>query len=61
MLSLCNDGIDWKEHFKSVASFYYDDLPNPLTLDAELSLWDTYWETYTGPCPSSISFNSKEQ
>jgi hypothetical protein len=59
MLSLHNDGIDWKEHFKSVASFYYDDLPNPLALDAELSLWDTYWETYTGPCPSNIATTLK--
>jgi hypothetical protein len=46
MLSLTRDGIDWIEEFKTVATFYYDDLPNPLALDAELSLWDTYWTTF---------------
>ena len=50
-LSLRRKGADWKEEFKS---FYYDDLPNHLVLDAELSLWHTYWESYTGPCPSNI-------
>ena len=54
MLSLSRKGANWKEEFKSVASFYYDDLPNPLALDAELSLWHTYWESYTGTCPSNI-------
>ena len=54
MLSLSRKGANWKEEFKSVASFYYDDLPNPLALDAELSSWHTYWESYTGPCPSNI-------
>ena len=51
MLSLSRKGADWKEEFKSFASFYYDDLPNRL---AELSLGHTYWESCTGPCPSSI-------
>ena len=54
MLSLSRKGAEWKEEFKSVASFYYDDLPNPVALDAELSLWHTYWESYIGPCPSNI-------
>ena len=49
MLSLTRDGIDWIEEFKTVATFYYDDLSNPLALDAELSLWDTYWTTFEGP------------
>ena len=59
MLSLSRKGIDWKEEFKPVASFYYDDLPNPLALDAELSLWHTYWKSYTGPCPSNITATLK--
>ena len=54
MLSLSRKGADWKEELKFVASFYYDDLPNRLALDAELRLWHTYWESYTGPCPSNI-------
>ena len=59
MLSLISEGIDWVEQFKSVASFYYDDLPNPLALDAELSLWKTYWETFVGPFPSNIATTLK--
>ena len=35
MMSLRRNGIDWKERFKTVATFYHDDLPNPLALDAE--------------------------
>ena len=54
-----SEGIDWVEQFKSVASFYYDDLPNPLALDAELSLWKTYWEKFLGPCPSNIATTLK--
>ena len=54
MLSLSRKSADLKEEFKSVASFYYDDLPHPLALDAELSLWYAYWESYTRPCPSNI-------
>ena len=41
MMSLCRNGIDWKERFKTVAMFYHDDLPNPLALDAELRQWFT--------------------
>ncbi|CAB3986847.1 Hypothetical predicted protein [Paramuricea clavata] len=59
MLSLTRDGIDWIEEFKTLATFYYDDLPNPLALDAELSLWDTYWTTFEGPCPSNIATTLK--
>ena len=55
MLSLSSNGINWIELFKPVATFYYDDLPNPLALDAELSLWDTYWKSFAGPCPSNIA------
>ncbi|XP_028394498.1 52 kDa repressor of the inhibitor of the protein kinase-like [Dendronephthya gigantea] len=56
LLSLSSKGIDWKENFKIVANFYYDDLPNPLAL---LSLWDTYWKTYEGPHPSNIATTLK--
>ena len=45
MLSLIRKGIDWKEQFKAASNFYYEDLPNPLALDAELLVWNTYWET----------------
>ena len=57
MLSLSSNGINWIAQSvatKPVATFYYD-LPNLLALDAELSLWDTYWKTFTGPCPSNIA------
>lgn len=59
MMSLINKGIDWKEEFKTVSTFYSDDLPNPLALDAELSLWNTYWETFEGPLPSNIALTLK--
>ena len=59
MISLKSNGIDWKQEFKTVSSFYADDLPVPLALDAELRLWETYWETYTGPLPNNISSTLK--
>ena len=59
MLSLIARGIDWKNDFKTVSLFYCDDLPNPLALDAELSLWTTYWQTYDGAIPSNISSTLK--
>jgi hypothetical protein len=34
MISLIARGINWKDDFKSVSSFYHDDLPNPIPLDA---------------------------
>ncbi|XP_046863470.1 52 kDa repressor of the inhibitor of the protein kinase-like [Xenia sp. Carnegie-2017] len=55
MMSMTRDGVDWKEPFKTVANFYYDDLPNPLALDAELRLWYTYWETHCGLLPDNIA------
>ena len=39
---------DWKEKFKLFINFYKDGLPNPLGLDGELDLWQSYWETYQG-------------
>ena len=59
MISLISKGIDWEEEFKTVSTFYIDDLPNPLALDAELSLWKTYWVTFTGPRPSNIASTLK--
>ena len=53
MISLISKGIDWEKEFKTVSTFYIDDLPNPLALDAELSLWKTYWVTFKGPHPSN--------
>ena len=54
MMSLCRNGIDWKERFKTVATFYHDDLPNPLALDAELRQWFIYWDTHNGPLPDTV-------
>ena len=34
-------------------------MPYPLALDAELSLWTTYWETYKGPLPTNIAITLK--
>ena len=54
MMNLTMKGIDWKEKFRAVSNFYEDDLPNPLALDAELRLWQTYWKTHQGPLPDNI-------
>ena len=59
MMSLKKDGKDWRDEFKVVADFYVDDLPYPLALDAELSLWTMYWETYEGPLPCNIATTLK--
>ena len=36
----------WKEKFSLFANFITDDLPNALSLDSELELWETYWISY---------------
>ena len=59
MMSLKEKGKDWRDEFKVVADFYIDDLPYPLALDAKLSLWTTYWETYKGPLPTNIAIALK--
>ena len=46
---------DWKEKFKLFINFYEDDLPNPLAVDGELDLWQSYWETYQGSRHDSIT------
>ena len=46
MVSLINHPTKktWKEKFRSFAEFYSDDLPSHMSLDAELDLWEKYWE-----------------
>ena len=44
---------------KLLLIFNFDDLPYPLALDAELSLWTTYWETYRGLLPDNIATTLK--
>ena len=58
MLSLIGQTNDtsWKQTFKKFSDFYEDDFPNPLALDAELDLWQTYWANYRSLCPASIAF-----
>ena len=46
--------LPWRQQMQTFARFYEDDLPNPLSLDAELDLWETYWVTYTGCHPNSV-------
>ena len=58
-ISLISKEADWKEEFKTVSIFYYDDLPNPLALDAKLSLWEMYCMTFKGLCPSNITSTLK--
>ena len=60
MISMFASGSqDWKEKFKLFINFYEDDLPNPLALDGELDLWQSYWETYQGSRPDSITATLK--
>ena len=54
-----SDVQSWKEKFKIFTNFYEDDLPNPLALDAELELWQKYWETYKGSRPDSAASTLK--
>ena len=56
MVSLISIGkVNWKEKFKSFATFYQDDLPNPLGLNAELQLWERYWMDFKGTRPETIA------
>ena len=45
----------WKEKFLLFANFIRDDLPNALSLDSELDLWETYWISYKGSLPDNVS------
>ena len=51
--------ISWKEQFKVFTTFYEDDLPNPISLDYELDIWDKYWMTYKGCHRNSVGENLK--
>ena len=59
MLDLIRTAFDRKEEFMAVVQFYYSDLPNPLVLNADLLLWQTYWETLVGPHPDDIATTLK--
>ena len=52
-------GCSWKEQFKEFSIFYEDDFLNYDCLDGELCSWDTYWSTYKGKLPDSISSTLK--
>lgn len=52
-------GLCWKDKFKLFADFYADDVPSFSSLDGELELWGTYWETYTGSLPDNVSSTLK--
>ena len=45
----------WKQKFKFFAEQYRDDLPNYFALDAELTTWEDYWESFEGDQPDNIS------
>ena len=40
---------------KSFFSFYYEDFPYPLRIEAELGHWEEFWLTNKEFCPSNIS------
>ena len=44
----------WKENFSLNANFIRDDLPNALSLDSELNLWETYWISYKRSLPDNV-------
>ena len=43
-----------KEKFSFFANFIRDDLPNALSVDSELYLWETYWVSYRGSLPNNV-------
>ena len=45
----------WKEKFSLFANFIWDDLPNALSLDNELDLWEASWISYKGSRSDNIS------
>ncbi|XP_057316859.1 52 kDa repressor of the inhibitor of the protein kinase-like [Hydractinia symbiolongicarpus] len=50
--------LGWKDKFTAFCSFYSDDMPNFLALDAELDLWHKYWEMQDS-YPDNISATLK--
>ena len=61
MISLLNKPrtLSWLQKFKIFSNLYASDLPNPLGLDAELELWQNYWENYKGSLPDSVAATLK--
>ena len=43
----------WKEIFSLFAYFIRDNLPNALSLDSEIDLYETYWISYRGSLPDN--------
>ena len=44
----------WKLKCSLFANFIRDDLPNALSLDSELDLWELYWISYRGSLPDNV-------
>ena len=44
----------WKEKFSLFANFIRDDLPNALSLDSELDLWETCRISYKESVPDNV-------
>ena len=42
---------DWKANVHELAQFYYDDLPDPDSLDVELHCWKLKWDEHQGEKP----------
>ena len=62
MISLINSNPNsevWKEQFRRFVSFYENDFANILALDAELDLWQTFWQNYEGSQPDNIASTLK--
>ena len=45
----------WQQKFEFFAEQYRDDLHNYFALDAELTTWEDYWESFEGDQPDNIS------
>ena len=43
MIALQSDSLLSKDNFKTIMELYEDDLPSPLSFDAELDLWVQHW------------------
>ena len=58
---ICKVGslYSWKDEFRAFTSFYEDDLPNPIALEAEMELWEKYLVDYKGSRPDSVTATLK--
>ena len=45
----------WKSSYKEFPKYYQNDLPCRNTIDPELHLWETYWKSFTGTLPETIT------